>query len=69
MTYHLAALTKCIAELCQAGLEVCHYVEEFYVRQICPLGRRKIVAFECPRMVDPYHKPSEGCLFVLSPHC
>jgi hypothetical protein len=39
MTDRLAALTKCVAELCQAGLNVCHYVEEFYLRQIRPLGR------------------------------
>jgi hypothetical protein len=48
MIDRLAALTKRIAELCQAGLEVCHCVEEFYIWWICPLGRRKILAFECP---------------------
>jgi hypothetical protein len=69
MTDRLAALTKCVTKLCQADLEACHCVEEFYLRRICPLDHRKILAFECPRMVDPYHEPSEGCLFVLSPHC
>jgi hypothetical protein len=44
----LAALTKRVAELRQAGLEACHYVEEFYLRQICPLDRWKKLAFECP---------------------
>jgi hypothetical protein len=69
MTNRLAALTKHVAELRQSGLEACHYVEQFYLRQIHPLGRRKKLAFECPRMVNPYHKPSEGCPFVFSPYC
>jgi hypothetical protein len=69
MTDRLAVLTKHVAELHQAGLEVCHYIEEFYVQRICPLGRRKILAFECLRMVDTYREPSEGFLFVISPHC
>jgi hypothetical protein len=30
MTDCLAALVKHVAELCQAGLEVCHYIEEFH---------------------------------------
>jgi hypothetical protein len=69
MIYCLAVLTKRVAELRQTDLEVCHYVEEFYVQRIRPLGRRKTLAFECPQMTDPYHELSEGCLFVLSPHC
>jgi hypothetical protein len=48
MTGRLAALIKRIAELCQAGLEACHCVKELYLRWICPLGHRKILAFECP---------------------
>jgi hypothetical protein len=31
MIDHLAALVKRITELCQAGLEACHCVEEFYL--------------------------------------
>jgi hypothetical protein len=69
MTDCLAALNKSDAELRQAGLEACHYVEEFYLQWICPLGRWKKLAFECLRMADPYHEPSEGCLFVFSPYC
>jgi hypothetical protein len=69
ITDRLAALIKHIVELRQAGLEVCHYVEEFYLQRIHPLGHRKILAFECPRMADPYRDPSEGYLFILSPHC
>jgi hypothetical protein len=69
MTDRLAVLTKHVAELRQAGLEACNCVEKFYVRRIHPLDRWKILAFECPRMVDPYREPSEGCLFILSPHC
>jgi hypothetical protein len=47
MTNRLAALTKRVAELRQVGLEACHYVEEFYLWWIRPLGRRKKLAFEC----------------------
>jgi hypothetical protein len=66
MTDRLAALVKCITELCQARLEACHCVEEFHVRQIRPLDRRKTLAFECPRMADPSHDPSESNIFVIS---
>jgi hypothetical protein len=38
MTDRLAALIKRVAELRQAGLEACHYVEEFYLRRIRPLS-------------------------------
>jgi hypothetical protein len=69
MIDRLVALTKRVAELRHSRLEACHYVEEFFVRRIRPLDHRKTLAFECPRMVDSYHEPSEGCLFVLSPHC
>jgi hypothetical protein len=69
LTDRLTALIKRVAELRQAGLEACHCVEEFYLQQIHPLGRQKKLAFECPRMADPYHEPSEGCLFVYSPYC
>jgi hypothetical protein len=69
MTDRLVALTKHVAELRQADLEACHYVEEFYLRRIHPLDHRKKLAFECPRMADPYRKPSEGCPFVFSPYC
>jgi hypothetical protein len=48
MTDRLAALTKRVAKLHQASLEACHYVEEFYLRRIRPLGRWKKLAFECP---------------------
>jgi hypothetical protein len=69
MTDRLAAQTKRIAELHHTNLEACHCVEELYLWQIRPLGRWKILAFEYPRMADPYHEPSKGCLFILSPHC
>jgi hypothetical protein len=48
MTDRLAALTKRVAKLRQAGLEACHCVEEFYLRWIRHLGRWKKLAFECP---------------------
>jgi hypothetical protein len=69
MTDRLAALTKRVTELRQAGLEACHYVEEFYLWRIRPLGRGKKLAFECPRMADPYHEPSEGCPVIFSSYC
>jgi hypothetical protein len=69
MTDRLAALTKHVAELRQAGLKACYYVEEFYLRWICPLGHRKNLAFECPGLADPYREPSEGCFFVFSLYC
>jgi hypothetical protein len=31
MTDRLAVLIKHIAELCQAGLEACHCIKEFYL--------------------------------------
>jgi hypothetical protein len=69
MADRLAALTRRVAELRQADLEACHCVEEFYFWWIHPLGRRKKLAFECPRMADPYREPSEGSPFVFSPYC
>jgi hypothetical protein len=69
MTDRLASLTKRVVERRQAGLEVSHCVEEFYLQRIRPLDRRRKLAFECPRMADPYREPLEGCLFVFSPYC
>jgi hypothetical protein len=69
MTDRLATLIKHVAELRQAGLEVCHCVEEFYLRWIRPLGHRKTLAFEYSRMADPNRDPSECYLFIISPQC
>jgi hypothetical protein len=69
MPNRLAALTKRVAELRQAGLEVCHCVEEFYLRRFHPLGHRKKLTFECSRMADPYREPSEGCPIIFSLYC
>jgi hypothetical protein len=69
MTDRLAALTKHIAELRQAGLEAFHCVEEFYLRWIRPLSSWKKLTFECPRLTDPYREPLEGCLCVCSLYC
>jgi hypothetical protein len=66
MTDRLAALVRRIAELCQAGLEACHCAEEFYLRRICPLGRRKTLAFESPRLADPSRDPLPGKIFISS---
>jgi hypothetical protein len=69
MTNRLAALTKRVVELRQAGLEACHCVEEFYLQRIRPLGHQKKLAFECPQMADPHSEPSECYPFVFSPYC
>jgi hypothetical protein len=68
MTDHLATLIKLIAKLRQAGLEACHYIEEFHLQQIHPLGRQKTLTFKCPWMADPSRDPSKGDVFVLSSH-
>jgi hypothetical protein len=69
MTDRLTMLIKRIAELRQAGLEVCHCVEEIHLRRIRLLDSQKTLAFECLRMADPNRYPSEGDLFVFSSHC
>jgi hypothetical protein len=66
MTNRLAALVRRIAKLRQAGLKVCHYAEEFYLRWIRPLGRRKTLAFESPRLADPSRDPLPGKIFIFS---
>jgi hypothetical protein len=66
MIDRLAALVKHIVELRQARLKVCHCVEEFHLRWIHPLDRRKTLSFECPRMADPSSDPLEGNIFILS---
>jgi hypothetical protein len=66
MIDRLAALVRRVAELRQAGLEACHCAEEFYLRWIHPLGRRKTLAFESPRLADPSRDPLLGKIFILS---
>jgi hypothetical protein len=66
MTDRLAALVRCVTELCQAGLEVCHCAEEFYLWRIRPLGRRKTLAFESPWLADPSRDPLPGKIFIFS---
>jgi hypothetical protein len=66
MTDRLAALVRRVAELRQAGLEACHCAEEFYLRRIRPLGRRKTLAFESPRLADPSRNPLPGNIFIFS---
>jgi hypothetical protein len=69
MNNRLAALIKCIAELRQTDLEVCHCIEEFHLWRIHPLDHRKTLAFKCLWMADPSFNPSEGDLFILSSDC
>jgi hypothetical protein len=66
MTDRLATLVRRVAELRQAGLEACHCVEEFYLRRIRPLGRRKTLAFESPRLADPSRDPLRDKIFIFS---
>jgi hypothetical protein len=66
MTDRLAALVRRVAELRQARLEACHRAEEFYLRRIRPLDRRKTLSFESPRLADPSHDPLPGNIFILS---
>jgi hypothetical protein len=66
MTDRLAALARRVAELRQAGFEACHCAEEFYLRRIRPLSRRKTLAFESPRLTDPSHDPLPGNIFIFS---
>jgi hypothetical protein len=66
MTDRLAALVKRVTELRQAGLEACHCAEEFYLRWIRPLGRRKTLAFESPRLANPTRDPLPGNIFIFS---
>jgi hypothetical protein len=65
MTLCLAALVKRVAELREAGLKACHYIKEFTLWWIRPLGRREKLAFECPWLADPTHEPTDGKMFIL----
>jgi hypothetical protein len=40
MTLHVAALVKWVVALHNAGLQACHYAEDFTLRQIHPLGHQ-----------------------------
>jgi hypothetical protein len=66
MTDRLAALLRRVAELHQVGLETCHCAEEFYLRWIRPLGRRKTMPFESPRLTDPSRDHLPGNIFIFS---
>jgi hypothetical protein len=66
MNSHLFALVKHVAELHEVRLRVCHYVEEFHLRQIRPVGCREKLAFECPRLSDPCCEPTEGKVAFFS---
>jgi hypothetical protein len=65
MTDRLAALVRRVAELCHAGLEACHCAEEFYLRRIRPLGRRKTLTFESPQLANPSRDPLPGNIFIF----
>jgi hypothetical protein len=65
MTPRLTALVKWVAELRDTGLQACHCNEEFTSWRIRPLGRREILAFECPRLADPSCDPASGKIFIL----
>jgi hypothetical protein len=65
MTPRLVTLVKRVAELCTIDLRVCHCVEEFTHRWICPLGRREKLAYDYPRLADPSREPVAGKMFNL----
>jgi hypothetical protein len=58
MNTHLVTLVKHVAVLREAGLNVCHYIEEFHLCRICPIGRWDKCAYECSWMADPNHEPT-----------
>jgi hypothetical protein len=60
MTPCLKALVKQVTELRQAGLEVCHYAEEFSLRWIRPTGHQENLVVECPQLNDPDCDPLAG---------
>jgi hypothetical protein len=64
---HLSALVKQVAKLHEDNQKVCHCTEEFYLQQIRPLGLRETQAYECPRLNDPSHDPTDGEIFSLTP--
>jgi hypothetical protein len=69
MTARLSTLVNRVVELHRAGLEACHYVEEFHLQRIRPLGRREKLAYECPRLVDPSRFPVEGEILTSFYYC
>jgi hypothetical protein len=69
MTPRLAALVKRVAELRDSNHRAHHYVEEFTLRRIHPLGHQKKLAYECPRLADPSHEPAAGRVFNFVFNC
>jgi hypothetical protein len=65
MTLCLAALVKQVHELHTAGLKACHCLEEFTLRQICPLGRREKLAYDCLQLADLSREPAADKMFNL----
>jgi hypothetical protein len=65
MTLCLVTLVKRVAELHTADLRVCHCVEEFTLRRICPLGRWEKLAYDYPRLADLSREPAAGKKFDL----
>jgi hypothetical protein len=56
----LTTLIKHVTELREVGLKPYHYIEEFHLWRIHPLDSREKLAFECLRLFDPSHEPTEG---------
>jgi hypothetical protein len=65
MTLRLTALVKRVAKLRDASLRVCHYADEFTRLWILPLGHRKKLAYECPRLVDLSRELAFGKIFSV----
>jgi hypothetical protein len=69
MTPCLAALVKRVAELHDVGLRACHWIEEFTLQQIHPLGHQEKLAYECPWLADPSREPATGKIFNFTYYC
>jgi hypothetical protein len=66
MTPCLAALVKRVAELREAGLQACHYVEEFTLQRIHPLDHQEKLTYECLWLTDPCREPGVGKIYNSS---
>jgi hypothetical protein len=69
MTARLTALVKRVTKLHDIGLRACHCAEEFILWWIHPLGRRDALAYECPRLADPSHEPTDSENFNFVYYC
>jgi hypothetical protein len=60
MRPRLTALAKRVAELHDTNIRTGHCAEEFTLQRIRPLSSWEKLAYKCPQLADPSHKPSTG---------